>query len=141
MATMSVIFAIIPAAIYLAAGLPATAGTMSIGTLVAFASLQSGVFRPLMGLLNAGVQVASSLALFARVFEYLDLRRSRSPSPSTSVTLVEPRGHLRLEGVGFTCLAIDGTGGRWDRISTSPPGPRWPSSGRPVSGKSTVASR
>ena len=46
---MSVIFAAIPAAIYLSAGLPVTAGTMTIGTLVAFTALQAGLFRPLMG--------------------------------------------------------------------------------------------
>ena len=73
MASMSVIFAAIPAVIYLSAGLPMTAGTMTIGTLIAFTALQSQLFRPLMGLLNTGVQVVSSLALFQRVFEYLDL--------------------------------------------------------------------
>src|SRR3954451_2722313 len=75
MASMSVIFAAIPAVIYLGAGLPATSrgGAMTIGTLIAFTTLQSQLFRPLMGLLNTGVQVVSSLALFQRVFEYLDL--------------------------------------------------------------------
>lgn len=72
MATMSVIFSAIPALIYLAAGLPGS-GTISIGTLVAFITLQSGLFRPLMGVLNTGVQVTASLALFSRIFEYLDL--------------------------------------------------------------------
>ena len=55
MATMSVVFAAIPALIYLAAGFPATSGGMTIGTLVAFTALQSGIFRPLMGLLDIGV--------------------------------------------------------------------------------------
>ena len=73
MASMSVIFAAIPAVIYLGAGLPVTAGTMTIGTLVAFTALQAGLFRPLIGLLNVGVSLVSSLALFARIFEYLDL--------------------------------------------------------------------
>ena len=73
MASMSVLFAAIPAVIYLSAGLPMTAGTMTIGTLIAFTALQGQLFRPLMGLLNTGVQVVSSLALFQRVFEYLDL--------------------------------------------------------------------
>ena len=73
MASMSIIFAAIPAVIYLAAGLPVTAGAMTIGTLVAFTTLQNGLFRPLTGLLNTGVSVVSSLALFARIFEYLDL--------------------------------------------------------------------
>ena len=67
MASMSVIFAAIPAVIYLSAGLPMTAGTMTIGTLVAFTALQAGLFRPLMGLLSVGVSLTSSLALFARI--------------------------------------------------------------------------
>ena len=73
MASLSVIFAAIPAIIYLAAGLPPAAGTISIGTLIAFTTLQNNLFRPLTGLLNTGVSVISSLALFARIFEYLDL--------------------------------------------------------------------
>ena len=70
---MSIVFAVIPALIYLAAGLPATSGGMTIGTLVAFTALQGALFRPLMGLLNIGVSVASSMALFSRIFGYLDL--------------------------------------------------------------------
>ena len=56
-----------------APGCPITAGTMTIGTLIAFTTLQNSLFRPLTGLLNTGVSVVSSLALFARIFEYLDL--------------------------------------------------------------------
>ncbi|MGW0173157.1 ABC transporter ATP-binding protein [Rhodococcus sp. NPDC003322] len=73
MATMNIIFAAIPALLYLVAGLPATSGGMSIGTLVAFTGLQGALFRPLMSLLDVGVSVTSSLALFSRIFEYLDL--------------------------------------------------------------------
>src|SRR4030095_5305922 len=73
MATMSIVFAGIPALIYLAAGLPATSGGMTIGTLVAFTALQGALFRPLMGLLDLGVSLTASMALFSRVFEYLDL--------------------------------------------------------------------
>ena len=101
MASMSIIFAAIPAVIYLAAGLPVTAGTMSIGTLVAFTALQSGLFRPLMGLLSVGVQLTSSLALFARIFEYLDLPVDvRDPLSPVAVPAVA--GHLRLEDVTFS---------------------------------------
>ncbi|MEZ7898588.1 MAG: ABC transporter ATP-binding protein [Flaviflexus sp.] len=71
MATMQIIFAIIPALIYLVAGLPGTA--ISIGTLVAFTALQTQIFRPLTGLLDIGAQWISAMALFSRVFEYLDL--------------------------------------------------------------------
>ncbi|HSF35380.1 MAG TPA: ABC transporter ATP-binding protein, partial [Nocardioides sp.] len=73
MATMNVVFAAVPAAIYLAAGFPATSGGMTIGTLVAFIALQGTLFRPLMGLLNVGVDLTASLALFSRIFEYADL--------------------------------------------------------------------
>ncbi|MDY6048963.1 MAG: ABC transporter ATP-binding protein [Corynebacterium sp.] len=73
MATMQIIFAAIPAAVYIVAGLPATSTGITIGTLIAFTTLQTQVFRPLMGLLNVGVEWVSSMALFSRIFEYLDL--------------------------------------------------------------------
>ncbi|MDD7968312.1 ABC transporter ATP-binding protein [Actinomycetospora lemnae] len=101
MATMSVVFAAIPALIYLGAGLPWTVGELSIGTLVAFTSLQAGIFRPLSGLLDVGVQVASSLALFARIFEYQDLTVDIA-DPEHPVELGDVRGEVRIEGVTFT---------------------------------------
>jgi ATP-binding cassette subfamily B protein len=102
MASMSVIFAAIPAIIYLSAGLPMTAGTMTIGTLVAFTTLQSGLFRPLMGLLNVGVALTSSLALFARIFEYLDLPiEVNDPADPVEVDPVRVDGHVRFEDVTF----------------------------------------
>jgi ATP-binding cassette subfamily B protein len=103
MATMSVVFAAIPAVIYLAAGLPVTAGAMTIGTLVAFVALQSQLFRPLSGLLDVGVSVVSSMALFGRIFEYLDLRTEiEEPSRPVRLDPAEVRGEVRLERVGFT---------------------------------------
>ncbi|MGY1620391.1 ABC transporter ATP-binding protein [Geodermatophilus sp. SYSU D00691] len=103
MATMNVVFAGIPALIYLAAGLPATSGGMTIGTLVAFTTLQAALFRPLMGLLDVGVSVTSSMALFSRVFEYLDLpvdiADPESPVPLDPTAV---RGEVRFDGVSFT---------------------------------------
>lgn len=108
MATMSIIFAAIPAAIYLAAGLPATRSGMTIGTLVAFTALQANLFRPLMGLLNVGVSLVSSLALFARIFEYLDLPVDvDDPAEPVDVDPAAVRGHVRLEGVTFTYPGSD----------------------------------
>ncbi|WP_208648888.1 ABC transporter ATP-binding protein [Micromonospora inaquosa] len=102
MASMSIIFAAVPAVIYLAAGLPGTAGTLSIGTLVAFTALQGGLFRPLMGLLNVGVSLTASLALFARIFEYLDLPVDvADPTDPVHLDPARVRGHLRLEDVTF----------------------------------------
>jgi ATP-binding cassette subfamily B protein len=103
MASMSVIFAAIPAVIYLGAGLPIAAGTMTIGTLVAFTALQSGLFRPLMGLLNVGVSLTSSLALFARIFEYLDLPvEVDDPADPVEIDPARVEGHLRFEDVTFS---------------------------------------
>ncbi|GAA4575497.1 ABC transporter ATP-binding protein [Micromonospora coerulea] len=108
MAAMSVIFAAIPAVIYLSAGLPATAGTLSIGTLVAFTALQGGLFRPLMGLLNVGVSLTASLALFARIFEYLDLPvEVDDPARPVEIDPTRVRGHLRFEDVTFSYPGSD----------------------------------
>jgi ATP-binding cassette, subfamily B, bacterial len=108
MASMTVIFAAIPAILYLSAGLPMTAGTMSIGTLIAFTSLQAGLFRPLMSLLGVGVALTSSLALFARIFEYLDLPvEVDEPAHPVPVRTAKIRGHLRVDGVTYTYPGSD----------------------------------
>ncbi len=102
MASMSVVFAAIPAVIYLSAGLPVTAGTMTIGTLIAFTTLQGGLFRPLMGLLNVGVSLVSSLALFARIFEYLDLTVDvDEPAEPVHIDPARMAGHVRFSDVTF----------------------------------------
>ena len=102
MATMQIVFAAIPAVIYLAAGFPATGGGMTIGTLVAFTALQSAIFRPVMGLLNIGVQWVSALAFFSRIFEYLDLEPQIAP-PASPVRLdpAAVAGEVRFEDVHF----------------------------------------
>jgi ATP-binding cassette subfamily B protein len=103
MATMQIVFAGIPAVIYLAASFPATNGGMTIGTLVAFTALQGAIFRPVMGLLNIGVEWVSALAFFSRIFEYLDLEPQIKP-PASPVRLDAGavRGEVRFEGVRFT---------------------------------------
>ena len=107
MASLSIIFAAIPAVIYLAAGLPVTAGTVSIGTLIAFTTLQNGLFRPVTGLLSTSVSVISSLALFARIFEYLDLPVEVDEARPVSIDLARVTGHVRFENVGFTYPGAD----------------------------------
>jgi ATP-binding cassette subfamily B protein len=108
MASLSIIFAAIPAVIYLAAGLPVTAGTVSIGTLIAFTTLQNSLFRPITGLLNTGVSVISSLALFARIFEYLDLPvEVNEPARPVRIDPAQVAGHVRLEDVSFTYPGAD----------------------------------
>ncbi|MGP9502626.1 ABC transporter ATP-binding protein [Specibacter sp. AOP5-B1-6] len=100
MATMSIIFSAIPAVIYFAGGLPGS--TMTIGTVVAFTALQATVFRPIMGLLNLGVQWVTAMALFSRIFEYLDMvpdiTAPENPVPLDPATV---RGEVRFENVRF----------------------------------------
>jgi ATP-binding cassette, subfamily B, bacterial len=106
MGTMQVMFATIPALIYLVAGLPLTRGVMTIGTLVAFVALQSAVFRPMMGLLNVGAQVVSSMALFSRIFEYLDLV-PEVPVPAHPVKIAHPRGDVVIQDVSYRYPGAD----------------------------------
>ncbi len=106
MSTMGIIFSAIPALIYLAAGLPVTSGGMTIGTLVAFTALQSAIFRPVMSLLDLGVQWVTAMALFSRIFEYLDLTPEiTAPARPVALDPAAVRGEVRFEGVRF---AYDG---------------------------------
>jgi len=108
MAATSVVFAAIPAIIYLSAGLPFTAGTMTIGTLVAFTALQAGLYRPIVGLLDVGVSLISSLALFARIFEYLDLLvEVDDPAAPVDIDPARVEGHIRVQNVTFTYPGSD----------------------------------
>ncbi|MFD6895495.1 ABC transporter ATP-binding protein [Rhodococcus sp. NPDC060086] len=102
MATMNIVFSAIPAVLYLVAGLPATSGGMTIGTLVAFTGLQATLFRPLMSLLDVGITVTSSLALFSRIFEYLDLTvEIDDPEKPVHVDRERVAGAVRFENVDF----------------------------------------
>jgi ATP-binding cassette subfamily B protein len=75
---------------------------MTIGTLVAFTALQGALFRPLMGLLDLGVTLTSSMALFSRVFEYQDLPVDiDDPAQPVAVDPAAIRGEVRFEHVGF----------------------------------------
>ncbi|MBV9383414.1 MAG: ABC transporter ATP-binding protein [Streptosporangiaceae bacterium] len=100
--SIQVIMAAMPAAIYWATGLTGHNGrpAISVGTLVAFTSLQQGLFGPLVQLLQLGISVQSSLALFERVFEYLDLPPDIC-EPSCPVPLPPARGHVTFEHVDF----------------------------------------
>ena len=139
MATMQIVFAAIPAAIYLAAGLPATSGGMTLGTLIAFTTLQAGIFRPLMGLLNVGAQWVSSMALFSRVFEYLDLEPDVVP-PADPVPLdpAAVRGDVRLDAVSFRYAGSDRDALRGVSVEV-PAGSSLALVGHTGSGKSTLA--
>jgi ATP-binding cassette, subfamily B, bacterial len=74
MATIQTTFAVMPAAVYWFGGLALAHGShaVSVPTLVAFTTLQTRLFFPVGSLLGVGLDVQTSLALFDRIFEYLD---------------------------------------------------------------------
>nr|WP_036560231.1 ABC transporter ATP-binding protein [Nocardia brasiliensis] len=106
--TITIVMSAMPAVIYWAAGLTVTAGKplVSIGTLVAFTTLQTTLLRPMVQLLSTGVEVQSSLALFGRIFEYLDLKPDIA-EPARPVPLGPVTGAVRFEHVGFAYAAGD----------------------------------
>ncbi|GAA2430381.1 ABC transporter ATP-binding protein [Streptomyces glaucus] len=102
MAVITIVMAAMPAVIYWTAGLALHLGgpEVSIGTIVAFVSLQQGLFRPAVSLLGTGVQIQASLALFQRIFEYLDLPVDITEREQP-VRLDRIRGEVRFENVEF----------------------------------------
>ncbi|MFK4145917.1 ABC transporter ATP-binding protein [Streptomyces sp. NPDC004065] len=102
MAVITVVMAAMPAVIYWTAGIALRFGgpEVSIGTLVAFVSLQQGLFRPTVSLLATGVQIQTSLALFQRIFEYLDLPIDITER-DRPVHLDQVKGEVRFENVAF----------------------------------------
>ncbi|WP_086563705.1 ABC transporter ATP-binding protein [Streptomyces africanus] len=102
MAVITIVMAALPAVIYWTAGMALQLGgpAVSIGTIVAFVSLQQGLFRPAVSLLSTGVQIQTSLALFQRIFEYLDLPIDITER-ADPVRLDRVEGEVRFENVSF----------------------------------------
>ena len=73
MSTIQMTFAIQPAIVYWLAGQSFLGQRITIGTVVAFTTLQTRLLFPIQSLLGVGADVEASLALFDRIFEYLDL--------------------------------------------------------------------
>jgi ATP-binding cassette, subfamily B, bacterial len=102
MASVQMAFAIMPALVYWFAGWSIAQGgaAISIGTVVAFTTLQTRLFFPLQSLLSVGIDVQTSLALFHRIFEYLDLPVDITEREDAR-ELGDVRGEVRFEGVSF----------------------------------------
>jgi ATP-binding cassette, subfamily B, bacterial len=101
MSSVQMSFAIMPAIVYWLAGQPfATTGAnaISIGTVVAFTTLQTRLFFPIGQLLSVGIDIQTSGALFERIFEYLDLPVDLEEGTRT---LEAVRGEVRFEDVAF----------------------------------------
>jgi ATP-binding cassette subfamily B protein len=135
MASVQMSFAIMPALVYWFAG--ENSHAISIGTVVAFTTLQTRVLFPIQSLLSVGLEVQTSLALFGRIFEYLDLPVDIVERPGAR-QLQGVRGDVRLSDVWFrydaaapwTLEAID---------AEIPAGTRTALVGETGSGKTTLA--
>jgi len=134
MAAIQMTFAVMPALVYWFAGWTQARGTavISIGTLVAFTTLQTRLFFPIGGLLGVQLEVQSSLALFDRIFDYLD--RPIDIVEGTR-TLDHPRGDVRFDRV---CFRYDDDAWTLKDISFSvPAGTKTALVGETGSGKTT----
>ncbi|HWJ68333.1 MAG TPA: ABC transporter ATP-binding protein [Nocardioides sp.] len=121
-AVVQTFFAITPALIYLVAGwiitgsLPVGADQLTAGTLVAFTTLQGRLQMPLLQLMRVSLDVQTSLALFRRIFEYLDLEPAITERPgAVALDPERVRGRVELRDVRFRYpepRALSGTASR-----------------------------
>jgi ATP-binding cassette subfamily B protein len=103
-ALIGTFFSIAPAFVYLLAGSLIIGGdtNVSIGTIVAFTTLQSRLFFPLGQLLNVQVEIQGALALFDRIFEYLEMPHDITDAPdAVALDAATLRGEVRLRDVTF----------------------------------------
>jgi ATP-binding cassette subfamily B protein len=98
-AVVQVIMSSVPAVIYLVAGylIGGGAGAITAGTIVAFTTVQARLLMPLMGLMRVALDVQTSSALFARIFEYLDLRPAIVDEPDARPVSAAPGPVGRIE--------------------------------------------
>jgi ATP-binding cassette subfamily B protein len=136
MASVQMSFAIMPALVYLFAGLSG-GNAISIGTVVAFTTLQTRLLFPIQSLLSVGLEVQTSLALFGRIFEYLDLPVDIVERPRARA-LQDVRGDVRLQDVWFR-YAPDSPWTLEEINAEIPAGTRTALVGETGSGKTTLA--
>jgi ATP-binding cassette subfamily B protein len=140
MSTIQTVFAIQPALVYWIAGQSFISGShaISIGTVVAFTALQTRLLFPIQSLLSTGADLEASLALFDRIFEYLDLPVDIVEAEHP----VELRPHELLGEVRFDCVSFAyGANGSWtlrDIDLDIPAGTRTAVVGETGAGKTTL---
>src|SRR5881275_1240221 len=101
MASIQTTFAVMPAAVYWFGGLALAHGShaVSVPTLVAFTTLQTRLFFPVGSLLGVGLDMQTSLALFDRIFEYLD--QPIDIIEAEHAVALEHAGDVTFDGVWF----------------------------------------
>ena len=93
--------ALLPGLVYWFGGRAVLGGGLSIGTVVSFAMLAQRVFGPFAGIARINTTLLSSLALFERIFEYLDTPVEVEERPD-AVRLTQPRGEVAFNHVDFS---------------------------------------
>ena len=131
-AVVQTFLGVTPALVYLVAGLLIVAGTgtaITAGTIVAFTTLQARLLFPTVNLLRVSLDVQTSLALFGRIFGYLDLRaahrrrarrpgavgRHRSRRVRARLVRLPERGATETVGGARTCRSSSSRAARRDR--------------------------
>ncbi len=89
-----------PALIYWFGGHQAIKEQLSIGTIIAFVAYLTNLYRPVGQLANVYVHMQGALAVFERIFEYLDLE-PEVHDKADAVELASVEGRIQLEGVSF----------------------------------------
>jgi ATP-binding cassette subfamily B protein len=135
MASIQMSFSIMPALVYWFAG-QSFVGGVTLGTVVAFTTLQTRLFWPVGSLLSVQIDLHTSLALFDRVFEYLDLP-VEIVEREGAVDLPPCRGDLAFEDVWFR-YTPDGNWTLKDVSFEVPAGTTTAVVGETGSGKTTV---
>jgi len=109
-AALGLIGSLATALVYLVGGrVVITDPDVQVGTVVALGLYVTQLYGPLAQLSNARVDLMTALVSFERVFEVIDLRSSITERED-AITLDEPRGHVRLERVGFRYPTGEGVG-------------------------------
>ncbi len=90
-----------PAIVWLGGGWLALRGALDVGVIVAFIGyIQGRLYGPAATLVGVQVQIVSALAVFERIFDYLDLK-TEPYDPPGAITLTDIQGDVRFEHVTF----------------------------------------
>ena len=113
--TATVFLALSPAVVYLLAGYllgAGGAGAATAGTIIAFTALQAGLYQPVERLLQVSVELQSSMALFERIFGYLDLEQEITDAPgAVAIDRDEVRGEVTFDSVRVSSSGHQGGDG------------------------------
>jgi ATP-binding cassette subfamily B protein len=109
-ATVQIFLSTIPAVIYVMSGyLILGSVPVTIGTVVAFTTVQARLLFPMMGLLRVALDLQTSQSLFARIFEYLDLTPAIVDAPDARAVSPTNLGRVEFQSVSFRYPGTEAT--------------------------------